>query len=290
MENDTQISCFPHGQNSAQMQLYGMRRWICVAGMIPFLCAGQPKSGQDAIPIGWNVYQKPLTPILTASDLPAILGFRLEKQLGVMIENKYGLKELSNIQLGLGIPTGSGSFLFRGNFRGGKIQQLYAGSIAYGLTINPNTAIGISVGGEVFQLKGYTPETTIQAIAGIMHAVNEKTTIGIHYNNRQSIYKTNNINKSKTNGLSFGIGYQLSKPVFLQLELSKQEQTRIITSICWSPLKQIGFFAGTNSSGNFYVGGQTKNKNTTSSIGVASHPQLGYSLLLHFNLVLRNAD
>jgi len=263
-----------------------MRKWICVLMFFPLGSKGQVKSGANVIPIGMGAYQKMNSTALANAELPALLGFRKTQQLGIILENKFGLKELSAMRVAYGQPLASGYFLINGQFQGGQIHKHYAGNLGFGKSINPNTTIGIAIGIEQFQLQGDASELEIVATAGLSHCINEKTTMGIHYTYGQALTKENRVITKKLEGLILGIGYRLSEMVFIQLELQKKQQTQITSTLIWTPFYKIGFFGGTNSSGHFYLGGQTKNKRTTTAVAVAQHPQLGYSILLHFNLVL----
>ena len=263
-----------------------MRKWICVLMFFPLGSKGQVKSGANVIPIGMDAYQKMNSTALANAELPALLGFRKTQQLGIILENKFGLKELSAMRVAYGQPLASGYFLINGQFQGGQIHKHYAGNLGFGKSINPNTTIGIAIGIEQFQLQGDKPELEIVATAGLSHCINEKTTMGIHYTYGQALNKENRVITKKVEALTLGIGYRLSDLVFIQLELQKKQQTQITSTLIWTPFYKIGFFGGTNSSGHFYLGGQTKNKRTTTAVAVAQHPQLGYSILLHFNLLL----
>jgi len=262
-----------------------MRKWICVMLLFPLGSKGQVKSSANVIPIGLGAYQKMNSTALADAELPALLGFRKVQQLGIILENKFGLKELSAMRVAYGQPLASGYFLINGQFQGGQIHKHYAGNLGFGQLINPNTTIGIAIGIEQFQLQGDKQELEVVATAGIAHCINEKTTMGIHYTYGQALFKENRSITKKVEGLAIGIGYRLSDMVFIQLELQKQQKTQITSTLIWMPFQKIGFFGGTNNSGHFYLGGQTKNKRTLTAFGFAQHPQLGYSILLHFNFL-----
>lgn len=261
-----------------------MRKWICVLLLFPLGSKGQVKSRADMVPIGLGAYQKTSSTVLANAELPALLGFRKVQQLGIILENKFGLKELSAMRVAYGQALANGYILINGQIQGGQIHKHYAGNLSFGRLINSNTTIGIGVGIEQFQLQGDKPELEVVATAGIAHCINEKTTIGIHYTHGQPIFQENRSIVKKVEGLTMGIGYRLSDLVFIQLELQKKQQTQISSTLIWTPFHKIGFFGGTNNSGHFYLGGQTKNKRATTAVAIAQHPQLGYSILLHFNL------
>lgn len=262
-----------------------MRKWICVLLLLPLGSKGQGKSRADVIPIGLGAYQKTSSTVLANAELPALLGFRKVQQLGIILENKFGLKELSTMRVAYGQPLANGYILINGQIQGGQIHKHYAGNLSFGRLIHSNTSIGIDIGIEQFQLQGDKPELEVVATAGIAHCINEKTTVGIHYTHGQPLFQENRSTGKKVEGLTMGIGYRLSDLVFIQLELQKKQQTQISSALIWTPFHKIGFFGGTNNSGHYYLGGQTKNKKTTTAVAIAQHPQLGYSILLHFNLL-----
>lgn len=242
----------------------------------------------DVVPSNTLAYQKSSSPIIGLHDLPAFLGFEQQKEIGLSLENKYGLNELTQLKLSMAHPLSNGNISLHGSLQGSPVYTRYSGSLGYGHILNKQTTIGIALGTTHFQLRTQSPETLIQIIAGIAHAINEKTTIGIHYQHYQSIdskYKNAN---TKRDGLIIGIGYRLSKPVFLQMEIRKQEQQlRLLPAVNWIPNDKIGFWCGTNGSGHFYLGVSGKLKKINPSIGLSSHPHLGYSIMLQIN---RKAD
>ena len=242
----------------------------------------------DVVPFNTLAYQKNSSPIIGLHDLPAFLGFDREKEIGLSIENKYGLKELSQLKMSMAHPFSNGNISLHGSFQGSPVYSRYSGSLGYGHSLNKQTTIGIALGTTHFQLKSQSPETLIQIITGIAYTINEKTTIGIHYQHYQSIDSKYKNAKIKTDGIVIGIGYRLSKPVFLQMEIRKQEQhLRLLPAVNWTPNDKIGFWCGTNGSGHFYLGVSGKLKKFNPSIGLSSHPHLGYSIMLQIN---RKAD
>ena len=265
-----------------------MKRWICVFMALPCFAFSQNWMNHDVIPFNTLAYQKNSSPIIGLHDLPAFLGFEQQNEIGLSLENKYGLNELTQLRLSMAHPLLNGNISLHGSFQGSRVYTQYSGRLGYGHILNKQTTIGIALGTTHFQLKTQSPETLIQIIAGIAHAINEKTTIGIHYQHYQSIDSKYINANSKREGLTIGIGYRLSKPVFLQMEIRKQEQyLRLLPAVNWTPNDKIGFWCGTNGSGHFYLGVSGKLKKINPSIGLSSHPHLGYSIMLQIN---RKAD
>lgn len=265
-----------------------MKRWICVLIGFPCFAFSQNWINHDVVPLNTLAYQKKSSPIIGLHDLPAFLGFEQQKEIALSIENKYGLNELNQLKLSMAHPFSNGNISLNGSLQGSPVYSRYSISLGYGHMLNKQTTIGISLGTTHFQLKSQSLETLIQIITGIAHAINEKTTIGIHYQHSQSIDAKNKNGSTKREGLIIGIGYRLSKPVFLQMEIRKQEQyLRLLPAVNWTPNDKIGFWCGTNGSGHFYLGVSGKLKKINPSIGVSSHPHLGYSIMLQIN---RKAD
>jgi hypothetical protein len=268
-----------------------MKRLIGVLIALPHFTFCQTWAIQDIIPINTTAYQKNNPPLMGLSELPALLGFKSKIELGVIIENKYNLKELTQLRLGIGIPVLNGNLSINSSLQGSTLFSNYAGNLSYGIQINKQTTIGIGSGILFQNIKGYGSEKVIQVVAGIAHLVNEKTMFAFHYHFNQSIEPTTSANKLKTEGLSFGIGYHLSKSVFIQLEAKKiQQQFRILPSINWSPFEKIGFWCGTNGSGHMHLGINSQLKKTKFMLGFSNHLQLGYSMLLHFNYRLNDKN
>jgi hypothetical protein len=265
-----------------------MKRWICVLMGLPYFAFSQNWMNHDVVPLNTLAYQKNSSPVIGLYDLPAFLGFGQHKEIGLSLENKYGLKELAQLKMIIAHPLSNGNISLHGSLQGSPVYTRYSGSLGYGLSLNKQTTVGIALGITHFQLRSQSPETIIQIIAGIAHAINEKTTIGIHYHHHQSIASKYKNTFTKREGLTIGIGYRLSKPVFLQLDIRKQEQhLRLLPALNWTPNDKIGFWCGTNGGGHFYLGLSGKIKKVNPSIGLSSHPHLGYSIMLQIN---RQAD
>ncbi len=265
-----------------------MKRWIGVLMALPCFAFSQNWITHDVVPLNTLAYQKNSSPIIGLYELPAFLGFEQQKEIGLSLENKYGLNEISQMKLSMSHPFSNGNISLHGSLQGSSVYNRYNIGLGYGHMLNKQTTIGIALGTTHFQFRSQSPETLMQIITGIAHAINEKTTIGIHYQHYQSIASKYKNTNTKREGLIIGIGYRLSKPVFLQLEIRKQEQhLRLLPALNWTPNDKIGFWCGTNGSGHFYLGVSRKIKKITSSIGLSSHPHLGYSIMLQIN---RKAD
>lgn len=261
-----------------------MKRLIGVLITLPCLTFCQTWANQDVIPFNRTAYSKTKSQQPGLRDLPALQGFQSNFEIGIAIENKYSINELTALHLGIGAPLLNGSVGLYTSLQGNSLFSSYSGTLSYGIQINKQTTIGIGPSIHIQNLKGFGSEKTIQVSAGIAHLINEKTMLAIHYQLNQNIEQINITYKQKTEGLTLGIGYHLSKSVLIQLEAKKlQQQFRILPSINWSPFEKIGFWCGTNGSGNLHLGINSQLKKSKLMLGFSNHPQLGYSMLLQFN-------
>lgn len=268
-----------------------MKRLISVFIALPYLTFCQNWVIQDVIPLNRTAYSKDRSSQLGLTVLPALQGFENHSEIGIAIENKYSIKELTALRLGIGIPVLNGSIGLNSSFQGNTLFSSYAGNLSFGIQINKQTTIGIGSGIQFQNLKGYGSEKNIEVYAGIAHLVNEKTMIAIHYQLNQNIGPASHLNKIKEEGLTLGIGYHLSKTVYLQVEGKKlQKHFRVLPSINWSPFEKIGFWCGTNGSGHLHIGIDCRIKESKVTIGFSNHPQLGYSMLLQFNYTLNGKN
>jgi len=261
-----------------------MKRLLGVLIALPSFTFCQIWANQDVIPINITSYQKNNSPLVGLRELPALLGFQRKTEWGVAIENKYSLTELTQLRLGFGLPVLNGNLSINTSLQGSALYSSYSGTLCYGIQINKQTTIGLGLGILHFRLKEHDSENLMQTTAGIAHLINEKTILAIHYLHNQNIRPTSNTNKIKAEGLTFGIGYNLSKSVFMQVEAKQsQQKIRILPSINWIPIEKIGFWFGTNGSGQLHLGISSQFKKSTALLGMSNHPHLGYSLLLQFN-------
>ena len=264
-----------------------MMRLIGVLMALPCLTFCQTWANQDVVPLNRTAYTKNNSPQLGLTEMPALHGFQRKVELGLAIENKYSIKELTALRLGIGIPLLNGYIGLNTSMQGNTLFSSYAGNLCYGIQINKQTTIGIGTGVSHHQIKEYGSTLLIHAHLGIAYLVNEKTLIAIHYHHNQNIRPTSNTNKIKVEGLTIGIGYNLSKSVFVQLEVKQlQQKIRILPNINWIPFQKIGFRFGTNASGQMHLGISSQLKKSTVLLSMSNHPHLGYSILLQFNLRL----
>lgn len=261
-----------------------MKRLIGVLLTFPSLTFCQTWANQDVIPLNRTAYSKNKTTQIGQTDIPALQGFQHNIEVGLAIENKYSIKELTTLGLGIGIPVLNGYMGLNTSLQGNTLFSNFSGNLSYGIQINKQTTLGIGSGILFQNIKGYGSEKNIQVSAGIAHLINEKTMFAFHYQLTQNIGPNTFANKLKTEGLTLGIGYHLSKSVFIQLEAKKiQQQFRIIPNINWSPFEKIGFWCGTNGSGHLHLGIISALKKSKLMLGFSNHPHLGYSMLLQFN-------
>lgn len=261
-----------------------MMRLIGVLMALPCLTFCQTWANQDVVPLNRTAYTINNSPQLGLTEMPALHGFQRKVELGLAIENKYSIKELTALRLGIGIPLLNGYIGLNTSMQGNTLFSSYAGNLCYGIQINKQTTIGIGSGILIQNLNGYDTEKTMQVSAGIAHLVNEKTMFAFHYQLNQNIGPTTFANKQKTEGLIIGIGYHLSKSVFIQMEAKKiQQEFRILPCINWSPFEKISFWCGTNRSGHLHLGINSQLKKSKVMLGFSNHTQLGYSMLLQFN-------
>jgi hypothetical protein len=261
-----------------------MKRLIGVLITLPSFTFCQIWTTQEVIPMNTMAYQKNNSAIMGLTETPALLGFQRNVALGVAIENKYNLKELTQLRMGLGIPALNGNLSLNTSIQGNSLFSSYIGTLSYGIQINKQTTIGIGTGVSHHQIKEYGSTLLIHAHLGIAYLVNEKTLFAIHYHHNQNIRPISNTNKIKVEGLTIGIGYNLSKSVFVQLEAKQlQQKIRILPNINWIPFQKIGFRFGTNASGQMHLGISSQLKKSTVLLSMSNHPHLGYSILLQFN-------
>lgn len=261
-----------------------MKRLIGVLLALPSFTFCQIWAAQEVIPINTMAYQKNNAPILGLSELPALQGFQRKVEIGVSIENKYNLKELAQLRLGFGIPVVNGNLTLNAGIQGSDFYKTYTSKLSYGIQLNKQTTIGLGLGILHFRLKEYQSETLTQVTAGIGYLINEKTVLAIHYTHNQNIRPNNSINKINAEGLTIGIGYNLSNSVFVQMEVKQlQQKIRILPNINWIPFEKIGFWCGTNGAGQLHIGISSRLKKSNALLGMSNHPHLGYSILLQFN-------
>lgn len=260
-----------------------MKRWICVLLVLPYYAFTQNWTNQFTIPTHVSAYQKNQSPIIGLADLPGLMGFERIKEIGALIENKYSLSSLSRLFLAAGLPLGTGNVSLHSSFQGAMLYSHFTGHINYGLPLNKLSSIGISIGITHFKLKDDVPDLFLHAIAGIAHQINDKTLLAIHYQHNRKLGSTMLSKRFIPNGIRVGLGYQVSRPVFIQLEIRKEDQLQVLPAINWRPHAKIEFWCGLNGGGQLAVGVLGHAKSMSTGIALSNHPHLGYSMQLQLN-------
>ncbi len=260
-----------------------MKRWICVLLLLPYYTYAQNWNNQLAIPAHSSAYQKTHARIIGLRDLPALLGFEKNKEVGVLLENKYSISALSQLCFSAGLPVATGNLSINTGIQGGTLYSHFSGQINYGLPLNKTSTIGISMGIAQFKLTDDTPDFFLQTIAGIAQLINDKTLLALHYQHNRKL-GSSNLNKTIIpDGISVGIGHQVNHLVFVQIEIRKQGQIQILPAISWRPHAKIEFWSGLNGSGQMAIGIYGHAKTISTGIALSNHPHLGYSLQLQLN-------
>jgi hypothetical protein len=257
-----------------------MKRWICVLLVLPYYTNSQSWNNQLVIPAHFSAYQKNQSPIIGLLDLPAMQGFKKNKEIGVLIENKYSLSGLSRLYLSAGLPLGAGNITLNTSMQGGSLYSHFTGQVNYGLPLNNISTIGIAIGLAHFKLKNDAPDFVLQTIAGIAHLINDKTLLAIHYQHNRQLGPPNANKPLIPDGISVGIGYQVSQPIFIQIEMRKQGELQVLPAINWKPNPRIEFWCGLNGGGQLAVGVFGHAKVLSTGIALSNHPHLGYSIQL----------
>lgn len=260
-----------------------MKRWICVLLVLPYYTNSQSWNNQFVIPAHFSAYQKDQSPIIGLLDLPALQGFKKNKEISVLLENKYSLSALSRLIISTGLPLGAGNISLNTGMQGGTLYSHFTGQVNYGLPLNKISTIGISIGIAHFKLKNDAPDFVLKTIAGIAHLVNDKTLLAIHYQHNRKLGAPNSIKPLIPDGISVGIGHQVSQSIFIQIEIRKQGQILVLPIINWKPNPKIEFWCGLNGSGQMAIGVFGHGKVMSTGIALSNHPHLGYSIQLQLN-------
>lgn len=260
-----------------------MKRWICVLLVLPYSTYGQNWSNQFAIPPHVSAYQKNQSPITGLVDLPALLGFEKKKEVGILIENKYSLSSLSLLYVSTSHSLGKGNISLNTGIQAGALYTHLTGNLNYGIQLNKVSTMGISIGIAHFKIKHDVPELIVQTNTGIAQLINDKTLIAIHYRHSRKIRPATLKKTRIPDKIYLGIGHQVSRSVFIQMELQKQENIQLLPSLTWKPDPKIEIWCSLGGSEQLAIGIYGHTKAISTGIALANHPHLGYSIQLTLN-------
>lgn len=248
---------------------------------VSMLQAQEYKTPVGAPYLGLGAYSQQVNDVFAQHHNQAALGIQKSAAIGVFGERRFMLEDLSNYSLAIVIPTGSGSFGVQGSrfgFSGFNETEL---GLGYGLSLGKKLSVGGRINYFSRQVPGYGNASVVNGEAGLLLYLTPKLTAGIHTYNPVAAKFGPDKDEKLSSIYRVGIGYDISKVVFLAAEMQKKEDepVSIISAIHYQFEKR--FFAklgiSSEAANIFAAAGLLLNDQFRLDVFASHHRQLGFS-------------
>ena len=201
--------------------------------------------------------------------------------IGIHLDNKYGIKELSHGALALAMPTNAGTFGLSYSYFGySKYNESKIG-LAYAKKLFEKVSAGIQLDYFSTSIYGdYGTGGALTAEIGLLFEPIENLIIGAHaFNPVRTSYNTFD-EEALSTALKLGIGYYFSESVLFTIEVESdfENATNFKSGVEYMPVENLFLRAGINTnpvSYHFGVGYQFYQIIT--DLAFSHHEVLGYS-------------
>lgn len=212
---------------------------------------------------------------------------------GIYSERRFLVAQLSWYSATVALPASSGSFGFKGDYFGDASYNETGVGLAYGRKLTDQVDIGLQINYYSFRLAGYGTASTINAEGGLMVHFSDELKIGVHVYNPTGVSVGKRQEEKLPVIVSVGLGYDVSKKVFMGAEVEKIESLPLNANVGLHYYFDEKLFAGAGlatATSSYYLAFGVLLKNNQLNVVAAKHPQLGITpgLQLIFNLAGRN--
>ena len=220
------------------------------------------------------------------------LGWIKNASAGAYFENRFGIKELSQMGAAAVLPIRSGAFGLNYSGFGWSQYRENKFGLAYGMRFNDKISGGIQINYQSLRIAnnyGSTGSFTVEA--GLQARVTEQFTIGMHVFNPTKT-KLNDYSQERIPTIMrFGAGYQFSDKVLVTCEAEKDLQFAAVfrAGLEYLPTEKLYIRGGVATNPGIVAFGFGLNF-TSFKLDIAStyHQILGFSPQLSITYVLSN--
>ena len=210
-----------------------------------------PVNGQSllensyTLPLNLGAYQSEKISSLSAALRPASGTFMPKKSLGLYVENRFMLKEVSDVQGAVSIPVQSVLFSFSGHHKGTKFISAQSISSSIGIKLSPQLSTGIRISNHWLNIRSFVPSHGIIVEGGMIYQINNKVMWGMQIRKGSN---TNKIQKASFDHTEMigGIGYTLNKQLRITAEIAASSINQLKTAVGleWLATEHIYFLEG----------------------------------------------
>lgn len=151
------------------------------------------------------------------------LGAKKKFSAGIYSERRFMLKDLSSYSAAVVLPAGAGNFGLKGNYFGGQLYNEALLGLAYARELGSKVAVGIQFNYVSLTAAGYGSASAVNVDAGAIIHLSPQLAAGVQvYNPVGTTWAKEGVERLPA-VYTAGIGYDVSKQVFIGLEAEKTD-------------------------------------------------------------------
>jgi hypothetical protein len=229
--------------------------------------------------IGLGAYSKNFADVFSCTSNPAALGWLSSGGIGVFTEQKFLLEALKFYTIASSIPLSNGGIGINAKYNTAGAYKESQFGLAYGKSLG-TVAVGAQFNYSAIQIAGYGKEAVFYFDVGTLWQLSEKLFTGFRISNPTGARFGQNKEEKLALSCSFGLGYEVSKAVFINSEIIKEEDRSptIVLSLYYSLDDRFFLRAGiATATTSPWIGAGLSWKKMRVDITSSYHPQLGIS-------------
>ena len=229
--------------------------------------------------IGLGAYSKNFDDVFSFTSNPAALGWIQSAGIGIFTEQKFLLEALKFYSMAAAIPLANGGIGINARYNTAGAYKESQFGLAYGKSLG-TVAIGAQFNYSSIQIAGYGKVAAFHFDVGTLWQLSEKLFSGFRISNPAGARFGGNNEEKLAFSCSFGLGYEVSKAVFINTEIIKEEDRSptILLSLYYSLDDKFFLRAGiATATTTPWLGAGLAWKKMRLDITSSYHPQLGIS-------------
>lgn len=246
-----------------------MKCMICLLTLLPLRNCAQSDPGIPVIPWAFLTNRNDRMTYPGSSSSPAMLAFQHNRSFMLRMENRFGMKDLNGLEMGLQFHGHGGQWLLSGMMHGNTHINSFQGTVSHALKLNEQLGMGLSLGFQGNYMRGYKLVYSPVIHAGILYWPKPELAVAMHYG------KVMNVHTMKQS-ISYHFNSQLSAAVVVMKISSRNPVLSALMQ--WRAVEPWTFLGGFDGIGKQPSLGIGK---TSSSLYygfmLSQHPMLGFS-------------
>jgi hypothetical protein len=254
-----------------------MRTFFTI-GLVSILTAGysQDPSGRPALSMA--AYSPGFADPFSQLSNPSILAAINKKTAGIYSEQRFMIKEWKTAIAAAAFPTASGNFGLCINYSGSANYYRFMSAIGYARSFGNSFDAGLQFRYHNAAIPGYNSESGLGYTVSLLFHLNQKFNAGFNFSDDREEDDGFKSGKKLPRKFSAGLGYTVSRLVFITTEITKSKQSplNISAGIHYAFDEKLFFRTGFGSATQTWLlAGGIRWKQLVFQLIASMHPVLG---------------